>query len=471
MVRKNKNNMQATRDFVHFIHSASLLTELKHYARLKDFPDYSHHRENILAKCPPYGPKAERTWRDFLRQATNLSQNNRPALLIYQSLMDHLKNPNNCPIPRATHQAKRTFVKQIGASNHPPLSIIKIIEEAPDIDTAAATVLSELGLVLLMRNRILPCQYRRYKKIVELPSNNPEDIFVDESTGFYRIEADQSVVVVSYDKELDKYTMELLVIRNVPGDDLYAPYLLDWLEAVILTACRYRRNQRPNHAGQMVQIGLTMGARHATILGWGKSYRVQVDDRTRIAQDTDLIGALSIFWALVRSVFPVDITSEVDRLIEEDYPSLASRDIPPGDGYQIMIKDKIYEFKTAARAPPEGIATVGYGAHSHIDPAFLTWALTMTTSRRVPIFRQMRPDIGGNFTDLTLKIVVSSAAATMMAFKPEFLHGTSECEGAVNTGLSMTTTERVRKGYEAFINAGKPVVFGFQATDDHSHNV
>jgi hypothetical protein len=38
-----------------------------------------------------------------------------------------------------------------------------------------------------------------------------------------------------------------------------------------------------------------------------------------------------------------------------------------GDGFAIELSGTIYEFKTAERAPPEGIATAGYVVYVNIS--------------------------------------------------------------------------------------------------------
>jgi hypothetical protein len=87
---------------------------------------------------------------------------------------------------------------------------------------------------------------------------------------------------------------------------------------------------QPYHPGHMAQIGLNMGPRDARILGWAKSFTKNLSRTERIAEDQDLIGALSLLWALVNARMPSDITEAVNQRLDEQMPRLASRDIPPG---------------------------------------------------------------------------------------------------------------------------------------------
>lgn len=150
----------------------------------------------------------------------------------------------------------------------------------------------------------------------------------------------------------------MIVLRNIPTDATvsagYIRPLLQWLQEVITTACSTRRNQRvsflnpaylvffnynaqPTHAGVMVQIGLNMGARHARVLGWAKSFFVPLSLEEKKNQDSDLIGAMSLFWALIKAFVPKDITDEVQALLDMHYPPLATLNIPPSKIYFQVI--------------------------------------------------------------------------------------------------------------------------------------
>ena len=65
----------------------------------------------------------------------------------------------------------------------------------------------------------------------------------------------------------------------------------------------------------MVQIGLNVGARHAHILGWAKSFTRNLSDEEMVQQDTDLLGGMSLLWALIKAYLPTDVTQPVqDKL-------------------------------------------------------------------------------------------------------------------------------------------------------------
>lgn len=73
---------------------------------------------------------------------------------------------------------------------------------------------------------------------------------------------------------------------------------------------------------------------------------------------------------------------------------------------------------------------------------------------------------GSNYVDVGLRVIVESATGTLSVFQPNHLHGTTFTGGAVNYGLSMTMTQRVRDGYLEMMKEG-PRVFASAPVDLH----
>lgn len=80
----------------------------------------------------------------------------------------------------------------------------------------------------------------------------------------------------------------------------------------------------------MAQIGLNMGPRNARVLGWAKSFTKQLEPEDKKSQDEDLIGAMSLFWALIKAYIPQDITAEIQKLLGSFYPTMATDNVPAG---------------------------------------------------------------------------------------------------------------------------------------------
>ncbi|KAF9470509.1 hypothetical protein BDN70DRAFT_821300, partial [Pholiota conissans] len=119
------------------------------------------------------------------------------------------------------------------------------------------------------------------------------------------------------------------------------------------------------HGGTITQVGLNLAARHARVLGWAVSFVRKLDATARTARDTDVVGAVSITWSMIRAAMPVEILAEVDRALAIDgLPRLATRSVREnkGRGFHITVDDVTYQFPVAERAPPEAYLAVGYQA-------------------------------------------------------------------------------------------------------------
>jgi hypothetical protein len=81
----------------------------------------------------------------------------------------------------------------------------------------------------------------------------------------------------------------------------------------------------------MVQFGLNMGPRHARTFGWAKSYTKRLSDDEKRIHDGDVIGCMSLAWALIKTHVPADIVTHViDFLNTNSYPQIGTRSIPSG---------------------------------------------------------------------------------------------------------------------------------------------
>jgi hypothetical protein len=60
---------------------------------------------------------------------------------------------------------------------------------------------------------------------------------------------------------------------------------------------------------------------------------------------------------------------------------------------------------------------------------------------------------GGNFVDVSLRVVVEQAAGTLMAFEPEYPHGTTQLNGAHNCMCAITFSLHILEAYEKAVAA------------------
>ncbi|KAJ3508985.1 hypothetical protein NLJ89_g5460 [Agrocybe chaxingu] len=367
---------------------------------------------------------------------------------------------------KASHQQKRLMVPDEQLSiraitgQKMTLNISELLAQFEKLEDAAAYLRNTFDIRLILRNRYYPVHkkqkfpghiYHKFKQhcpLIEMQDATTQDnsILCTEAEGFYVLSPDTSAIFVSQNSA-GGYDIELAVIRHAPRNCPYGEQLLEWLQTVVQDACYSRRDIRPSHTGEMVQIGLNMGPRHARILGWAKSFTRNLSDKEKTSADTDLIGAMSLFWGLIEMLFPTDITHPVQKILDEAYPTMATRNVPMGCGFSIMLDGVEYNYSTSKRAPPEGYATAGYVAPTHYDPCYIKWAFTWTVGQELSQKSLSSPNTGSSFVDLGLRVVVKSSVGTIMAFQPNELHGTTERHGTFNYGLSLTSTKCVRDGY------------------------
>ncbi|EDR07183.1 uncharacterized protein LACBIDRAFT_328192 [Laccaria bicolor S238N-H82] len=388
-------------------------------------------------------------WPGFVLQGLSLYQAGSESYALFSALHDKMLEG------KANHQERRRIVDALGLCAE-QVSIIAIIEKAATWDDAVAEVQERFGALLVLRQRrYLKSQLKDYPggeqhdyrcncPAVEVRAADTPDnaILCCAETGFYVLPFHQSTVFVSLGVN-KRYKMELVVARDVPQDiPCYTPFvtpLMLWLELVIEAACSSRRD--PTHPGKMVQIGLNMGARHARILGWAQSFTRDLTHEQKVQQDTDLLGGMSLLWALIKAYLPTDVTKPVQDKLDGIYPTMATRNVPEGCGFSISIDGTDYTFSQASRAPPEGVATVSYEAPSHTDGCATIWAFACTVARRI-LSPQLLPSahLGSNFIDFGLGVVVQGAARTLTAFQPEHLHATSYRGSVFSMGLAMNST-------------------------------
>ncbi|KAF6756028.1 hypothetical protein DFP72DRAFT_1067327 [Ephemerocybe angulata] len=425
--------------------------------------------EQILASTPIHGLlKQEKTWKLFLQQALRNISPNEP---FHQALIVLLERELGDDSPAASHQEKRKLAAKLGLLRK-PFHVSRILNDAASFEKGAAEILEKYGLKVVLHQRLKDSEhdYKQHKQLVE-DSRYAKDgaIICSPEAGFYHILPNESVIIVSSNECDGKviYSVELVVIRDALAESEFTEPLLNWLSDVVYAATCNRRDVRPNHPGRMVQIGINMGPRHARTLGYAISFTKKLTLEQKAAQDTDLIGALSLLWNLAKAYMPGDVMDEITGFLEDlNYPELGTRHIPSGRGFSIECDGKTYAFTAAGRAPPEGIATWAFHMPTHKDNSPVKWSLALTTLRMMQENSPLQAGYGSNLVDVTLRVVVQSRVATLTAFTPNVLHGTTthgEGIDPINAGVSLTSTERVYKAYAAMAAQPGGVVFEGEA--------
>ncbi|KAF7367838.1 hypothetical protein MSAN_00848300 [Mycena sanguinolenta] len=181
-----------------------------------------------------------------------------------------------------------------------------------------------------------------------------------EEDGYYDVEEDESVLFL---RHRDNH-VELAVLRGIAQGTPYSDALYDFLERVIQAACDERRDVRPTHPGEMVQVGWNAGPRHARVFGLAKSFVKILDHLTAVAHDEDAIAAMTLLWSIAKSLLPIEMINLItDAVGEIGLPKIATRNVPEGTGYRVSLAGKTYEFPLYDRAPCEGIFTQDYSSY------------------------------------------------------------------------------------------------------------
>lgn len=141
-----------------------------------------------------------------------------------------------------------------------------------------------------------------------------------------------------------------------------------------------------------------------------------------------------------------------------------------GDGFTIKVNDEDYTFPAIARGPPQVYMSRGYTAYafpaedhlfllntrshsrwSHTDQAYCKYALSWTVDREVIAPSRKRnlaaASGGASFVDVGLRVVVKASSATLTAFQPMHLHGTTSAQGGINRAITHTFDQRVGEAW------------------------
>ncbi|KIM77462.1 hypothetical protein PILCRDRAFT_11921 [Piloderma croceum F 1598] len=267
---------------------------------------------------------------------------------------------------------------------------------------------------------------------------------IDLLDGYYIVEGDEPVIFLSSKSDEPGFEVELVVIRGAAFKFEHSAEFYAWFQNVVMAACDEHCNTRPNHPGSIVQLGWNAGPRHVTIFGLAKSYAKEIGKNAIIVHDKDAVAVLSIMWGLVESLIPEEVVSEVNmRLDMEGMPCMATRNVEPGPGYEFTIGGKLYCFPHVEWAPPEGYMSQDYVVWTHTDPSYGKYAFAWCVGRDVDLQAPLAFKPGGSFVEVEEHVIVHQAMGTLIAFKPDHQHGTSQLFGAHNRICSINFSSRI----------------------------
>ncbi|KAL4075327.1 hypothetical protein V8B97DRAFT_1883409 [Scleroderma yunnanense] len=221
--------------------------------------------------------------------------------------------------------------------------------------------------------------------------------------------------------------VELVVLRHCCAA---WPNLIDYVNEVIAKAVEDCHNCCPNHGGTLVQYGWNAGPCHARIFG------------LECAEcDRKILGVFALSWNLLTAALPKEVIEPtLAAIAAADLPVMASQGNVQDTRYQLQLPGGPLTFNTAERAPAEGTI--------HTDKLFAPYALNWVTQHEVKD-GQVNPQLtGGNYVDVSLRVVVKCATDTIMTMCPKFKHGTTvSCPGVLRQGTAINFSTHIKVAY------------------------
>ncbi|KAL0057975.1 hypothetical protein AAF712_015369 [Marasmius tenuissimus] len=458
--------------------------------RLIQKQDFDNNSHPVVLKMKDIHNDVEMDWEKVIRYVQNCtSAATDPCHSIARDLQRSYREwKADKKSASVSHGEKRNFIHNLGIGREYSVS------EAIQRNETSIILPGGTTLQLVYRKPDPNPKFNTHHHMTDLPTEfGPatklrvkDPVVVDVENGFYIVEQDTSILFYSRDDTSDdpsdmRIKIHLVVIRGValPHSEKASQYVngsdfYKFLKSVVVLASTKRRNQRPiearqksnGHEGIMTQIGLTNGARDkrtpstGSCTSWGVSYKRKYPEEDCIAHDEDVVAVSSIFWSLILSMMPREVTAPVKEQLEShSMPHLASRYVEPGRGFSLDLNGKSYDFPLAERAPPEVYLTQGYSAWSHTDRKYAPYAFNLTAAREqgetLTSGNIEIPSYGGaNFVDVNLRVVVINAPATMFAFDPEHVHGTTVTGGTINYNITITFSSRIGESIQKLAGQG-----------------
>ncbi|KAJ6458554.1 hypothetical protein C8R45DRAFT_1110079 [Mycena sanguinolenta] len=252
----------------------------------------------------------------------------------------------------ASHREKRRLVDALGL-NCTPRSLAEFIADAP----ANRDLSSHLHPHIVFRKRSANPS-KRGVSLADTKCRPDDDLIINEEAGYYIVLPGESIFI----KSNSVYCGAFYLAR-------FSNELYEHFRGVIATACSERRNVRPRHDGEMVQVGWNSGPFHARFFGFAVSFERDIDQSTATHHDIDAIAVGDI-----------------------GLPKLATRNVAEGTGYRISIGSKEYDFPLHERAPCEGLFTQNYASPTHIDAAHAPYTFSWTVVREPDVSRPQQPE-------------------------------------------------------------------------------
>ncbi|KAG2097407.1 hypothetical protein BD769DRAFT_1780647 [Suillus cothurnatus] len=307
-----------------------------------------------------------------------------------------LATKNDGLVPGSLKEALRVYFVQCRKKKNAARSEKRTIAKALGLHATLPTAqsLAATGMVkVVIRDHFDDTGYKRGTLLVDCGNedlvgsgNTTLSVPVDES--WYVIEPDESIIFID-----SKGSVSLAVLH---GKCSKHPDLLTYVNSVIDEAVNDRKGVRPTHGGDLIQFGWNAGPRHARVFAEG-----------------------TLSWNLLIASLPAEVsTSCIEAINEAGLPSMTVKGNNSDSGYTLDLPDGSLCFSTAEQAPFEGYMSQNYESPIHTDQLYAPYAMNWVTFHSIvdPDQCQLHGDrsSGGNYVDVSLRVVVKCATDTVM---------------------------------------------------------
>ncbi|KAI6046200.1 hypothetical protein EDC04DRAFT_2888345 [Pisolithus marmoratus] len=343
------------------------------------------------------------------------------------------------------HGAKRTLAKDLGLKGD-TLPYAKSAEAIPNFE-------------IIIRNRVDSDKHKRGTILVDVGN---EDLLADLTSpslavpppgeDWYVVTPQKSAIFVNTEGKI-----ELVVIHGACGTHLD---ILEYVNSVISEAVQDRKGVRPNHGGELIQYGWNAGARHLRVFGLVNNLtqktRKNLTDDEHQQKDGAILGILALTWKLLTKTLPEEVVAPTRAAIADaGLPPMASKEDISEHGYYLDLPCGQLQFQAAEQAPAEAYIPI------HKDRLYAPYAFNWVTEHRVydhkltKIGPRNSHSLGGNYVDVSLRVVVCCAPDTAMCLRPEFRHGTTLARpGTLCQGTAINFSTHIKDAYDAAVKAG-----------------
>ncbi|KAG1718580.1 hypothetical protein EDB19DRAFT_1920363 [Suillus lakei] len=270
--------------------------------------------------------------------------------------------------------------------------------------------------------------------------NTALSVPVDES--WYVIEPDESIIFIN-----SNGLVSLAVLR---GRCSQRPDLLTYVNDC--------KGVRPTHGGELIQFGWNAGPCHAHVFGLVNNLtNKRLSMTARQQKDSCALGILALSWNLLVASLPAEVsTSCIEAIDGAGLPSMTIKGNSSDSGYTLDLPNGPLCFLTAERAPSEGYMSQNYEFPIHTDQLYAPYAMNWVTLHSIvdPDQCQLHGDrsSGGNYVDVSLRVVVKCATDTVMSMQPKFKHGTTLArEGVCRQGTAINFSRHIKKAFDEAI--------------------